>query len=594
MSPEESRPFRAAAGRARARLALARWFALLGRSALPVFAAAAALVVAARLLGARWNELPAAAALAGSWLAALALWAFLRRPPALAALALWDERAGRNEAFASAYCFERAAAPGLGEALHLARARALLGGALPGLRRDLPARFALRSLVLPIAFLALSASGLLRAEVPAEEAALEKEARRHARRSADLIEEKTGKLKGLKGLTPRELEAAEKLKASLERTAAKMREPGKAGARELIDELERRAEEAGKLAAMLEAGELKPTSSKMIDALTRHADTARLGAALKADDLEDSKLSAKDLAEKLRDEAASKETRKRIEKALEEALKAADEKDLQSKLGEKLKMAREDLAADRPGEAGDRFDELAEHFAGRQQRERARRQLERLVKMMRETGWNLSGRQLQQLKSPEYDGMLEPLPPGMTMLKEGGLPGNREALAMGRPGGMPGDMKRMGMGMLPGDAGGMPGAGRMGAMPFAGEGSGDGFGRGGLTPVPGTAGVHIRAGTGGLHAGRGTAPLGRKATKPLRATGTGVVKATPGEAGASTVRLIDPAGHRETAARSELKLATEFINAEEEALDEELLPLSRRGQVLRYFTALRRQLERRR
>jgi len=38
VSPEESRPFRAAAGRARARLALARWFALLGRSALPVFA----------------------------------------------------------------------------------------------------------------------------------------------------------------------------------------------------------------------------------------------------------------------------------------------------------------------------------------------------------------------------------------------------------------------------------------------------------------------------------------------------------------------------------------------------------------------------
>jgi hypothetical protein len=48
--------------------------------------------------------------------------------------------------------------------------------------------------------------------------------------------------------------------------------------------------------------------------------------------------------------------------------------------------------------------------------------------------------------------------------------------------------------------------------------------------------------------------------------------------------------HRETTARAAQDLAIEFIKTEEEALAEEPLPLSRRQQVLRYFTALRRQL----
>jgi hypothetical protein len=160
------------------------------------------------------------------------------------------------------------------------------------------------------------------------------------------------------------------------------------------------------------------------------------------------------------------------------------------------------------------------------------------------------------------------------------------------PGGMPGAMP----GAMPG-GGGMPGMGMGGQEGMGGFGMDGGFGAGGQTPVPGGEAVGLRmalarAGTGGSRAGHGTAPLVEKRTRFLKAAGTLKVTATPGKEGSSTVRTIDPSGHRESVIRSEKELALEFINAEEEALDEEPLPLSRREQILRYFTALRRQLER--
>jgi hypothetical protein len=56
-------------------------------------------------------------------------------------------------------------------------------------------------------------------------------------------------------------------------------------------------------------------------------------------------------------------------------------------------------------------------------------------------------------------------------------------------------------------------------------------------------------------------------------------------------RRIDAGSHGEEAARDFRQLAMRTIQDEEDALDEEPLPLSRREQVLRYFTGLRRQIE---
>jgi hypothetical protein len=111
-----------------------------------------------------------------------------------------------------------------------------------------------------------------------------------------------------------------------------------------------------------------------------------------------------------------------------------------------------------------------------------------------------------------------------------------------------------------------------------------GSGRSGAAAAP-------SAGTGGLEAGHGSAPYGNTATKPHAATSTGVVTPTPTGEGASEIRYVPGGEHTETAARSAEELAVDFIKAEEEALSEEPLPLSRRRQILRYFTALRRRIE---
>lgn len=53
----------------------------------------------------------------------------------------------------------------------------------------------------------------------------------------------------------------------------------------------------------------------------------------------------------------------------------------------------------------------------------------------------------------------------------------------------------------------------------------------------------------------------------------------------------DPQDRRESSTRSTRDIAIEFLKVQEEALASEPLPLSRREHVLRYFTALRKQLE---
>ena len=72
--------------------------------------------------------------------------------------------------------------------------------------------------------------------------------------------------------------------------------------------------------------------------------------------------------------------------------------------------------------------------------------------------------------------------------------------------------------------------------------------------------------------------------------GTGVVGAAVSGEGPSRIRNVEQAAHEEEASRKFQQMAMEFIKSEEEALDDEPLPLSRRQQVLRYFTAIRRRL----
>jgi hypothetical protein len=84
--------------------------------------------------------------------------------------------------------------------------------------------------------------------------------------------------------------------------------------------------------------------------------------------------------------------------------------------------------------------------------------------------------------------------------------------------------------------------------------------------------------------------LGAAPTTPLAANKTGVVAPAPRGEGPTQVRAVEPGQKREETRRAAAKAAVDFVRAEEEALDDEPLPVSRRQHVLRYFTALRRQL----
>ena len=61
--------------------------------------------------------------------------------------------------------------------------------------------------------------------------------------------------------------------------------------------------------------------------------------------------------------------------------------------------------------------------------------------------------------------------------------------------------------------------------------------------------------------------------------------------GDSAVRAVEGGERSEMAERERQEQVVEFIKVEEEALDEQTLPLSRKDHVLRYFTALRDRFE---
>ena len=56
------------------------------------------------------------------------------------------------------------------------------------------------------------------------------------------------------------------------------------------------------------------------------------------------------------------------------------------------------------------------------------------------------------------------------------------------------------------------------------------------------------------------------------------------------MRDVAPQGSSEATQAARREIAIEFVRAEEEALSEEVLPVTRREQIIRYFEALRRQL----
>ena len=595
-TPPKRKAFAEAAARATRRLVLADWCALIARTAVPVFAIALVLWVVLRRFGiqdhAWW-----AVALVPAWLAANALAAWSRRPAPFEALAAWDRAAGRREMFASAWFFENADATTPGAMLHLARAKVRLRDDHAQLARALPLRRSVAMWIAPLLFLAFAISGWLRLPIAAENRTLSAGTRARASKAGTDLAKQSAVLAPLKGLSDEEKKRLEQLRAALDETAKKlglMETP-----RDLLEELERRAREAEKIAEQLRADDPAALSSAFLAELERNADTADLAAALRANDLGRVAEEARNLQEKL-GKQLSLEEQKRLADELKRALEAANEADKNSRTGGKLDEAEKQLAAGDRDAAAKQFGDLAEQFDRAAQRRQAQKQLRELAQNFRAAGGQILGGQNLLRLMPDAPPGAQAL--GFAQSMQPLQPGQGSSFAMMLVPGTPPPGSQNGMLLFP-----VPGTGDdqdgqqllISADPTDPDAPADGLM---IFPIPGEGGAlagvagaipggAARGKKGGSQAGHGTAPLGADATKPRDATQTGVVAPTPGAEGPSQTRAVAAQSHREAAARSRKEIAIEFLKAEEAALAEEPLPLSRRAQVLLYFTALRQQLE---
>ena len=115
-------------------------------------------------------------------------------------------------------------------------------------------------------------------------------------------------------------------------------------------------------------------------------------------------------------------------------------------------------------------------------------------------------------------------------------------------------------------------------------------------PTPGQGASASQAGTtqagkGGNEAGSGTAEMYDDQSDTTKAGRDSEVLAQINENGDSTFRAVDGKVRNESVERTRQEIVTEYLAAEEQALDGQTLPLSRRKHVLRYFSAIRKQFE---
>ncbi len=624
---QDSLSFRTAARRVVRRLFAAHWFRLLSRSAVVIFPAAALLAACLWHLDLAQVNVWLAVALIPCWLTLTCLWAWIRRPTAESALAYWDDSTARDEMFMSAYCFESQPTVDTGERLHLNVARNYLTNGMANLSRDLPVRCAHRVWMLPLVFLGLTILSLTLSTPAQQPQRVAEPDRERAEEIAQTLAAQTKLADKEKGLDPAEEEKLKQLEESVKETVEKLRALDNETQRDVLAELEEKAHQAEQLADELDSPVEETLSSKMLEELARHADTTDFASAMQAKDLQQASDQSKELAKRLDDKDLTREVRKRIGHALDSAMDVASEEDKKGLVGKHLKQADQELKRDQPKKAADQLQRLSKQLNRAQQRELAKQQLEQLARALRNSGQQIFGRDTSEIRRLAQDAghqqgmqqlgnlqlqemgnlqlgqrmaaaqqgqegqlgqgmILTPAPPGQQNpdgLILAPIPGTGAPMA-------PGNMPIPGAGNVP-----IPGAGQSpipgsGMFPGAGQGSMMGQGQGAGAGVAAGTAMGQGAGDGGHRAGHGSATYGNTQTNPLAATGTGVVDAQVSGAGPAQVREVMRGPHREATSRSAQDLAIEFLKIEEEALAEEPLPLSRRQQVLRYFTALRRQL----
>jgi len=613
---DTSRPsqltFARVAGRVQQRLVLRKALqAMLKTWLMP--AGVLVLVAVLRLVQVAHISAGAAAVVLLVWVTGCVIWAWSRRAGAYASYARWDQAGGRDGAFANAWWFEKQPVRTAGQEMHLQRQLALLPLALPKLRQEIALPDSRWLVLLPLLCIGIvflpHGAGLARPDP-----VLTTEGRKLAAKEGQKLAEKKLDVDKMKGLTEEEKKEVQKLQQKVDETAGALQQDGAKTAREVLAELEKRARDAERLASKMGAGDASWASEQMVAEMRKHADTAELGDAVASKQAEPTGTRAQELADRMKDEKLSLETRERYADTLKEIGKQAQPEDKERTVGQHVIKADSNMSQSLPREAGGEFQALADKMKTLAQREKAREQLEKLAQQLRDSGSNIAGQGqqgMQQLAgSPGQQGQGSQSGQGMQSSQMQALQNAPQMQPMQVPGmsnspqgqGQQGQGQSQNMQMMSP----VPGSGNTQQMAIAPPGSKPASGgQNGkpmlIAPIPGTQpgqggpaailGMMPGNGQGGLQAGNGTAQMGSAPTPKTNAGQSGVVNAQRNAEGMSSVRSVEGQARPEQAARTVQATALESIAAEENALDDASLPTARREQVRRYFTELRKRFE---
>jgi len=633
----------------RSRLALVRFADGLRRThfAIGIFAL---IVVAYLRLGADWRSGDAFIVLGiiGCWLAGAWIRALLGLPENMTALLLLDRRGNWKDCFSSAWEFLQDPAPSAARTLHLEYAAARLPAAV----KALPLVFPLPSLkwvwVAPLMATLFAMSPWLRTTPDSRDLELTEGMKDAAALQAEELRREAARLRDLSALTVEQKKQIEALGIDVDAVAEKLADPNGLTTGEMLESLEGQAREAAKLAESLGLFPDGWASEALIEAMSQQPDTADLSLFIRDKAAAPAATEAMRLHALLDDGGITDETQERITRSLESIMREANDNDRSRPVGERFGNASLKMSSAQPKPAAREFEELSRFFRDAAGREEAVQKLKRLAEVLREAGSEISGSELAKMEPIAATAGTGPNPsdglrsldaegpgdnsrglaaPGIT--PEGGEESREIPLAAAPPtgaldsqkvpvpGAAPGEGAEGGMGSeadkgeqafsapVPGEP---PADGKSGSALGMSNQSQKGEGEGGMlsAPVPGMdpgqsapgaglslgAGASAQSGKGGDQAGTGSAEMTEEtAAEALKATGDSRVAARAGAEGESVLKSIEGEARTEKAARTRREIATDFIAVEEQALDDQALPLSRRQHVLRYFSAIRRQFE---
>jgi len=599
------------------RVALRRGLAWLAGS-LWWAAAAVALLTALALTSGRSSLAIGVWGILALWILAAVIHAQFRRPGLYSVLSLWDQQTGRREAFASAWWFEQQAELTETQRAHIEAQRALLPEAQKKIARDLPLQ-PHRWLWLPPV---LALAGLFISSVvhPADNPlTLDEKMGETAKREGEKLARTEWEKKKLDGLTENEQSDLEKLKQSLKQTAEDLEKAGGKDARDVMADLEKRAREAEKLAERLAADKEMWASDKMIQSLREHADTADLGDAVAAKNSTQTAKAAESLASQLQSPQLTQDTRDRLNETLKDNERNAEKEDRARTVGQHVLGAASEMQKTQPAQAGAEFQKLAEKMREQARREQAQKELEKLAQQLRDAGSNITGQNqagsMQQMaqagqesqqaqqqqpgQTPQVgqsqpqqqgaQGQQQLQPPGLGQMGQ-----QQQQMMQQNPVPGTGQPQQMMMAQQPGQQGQGKDGQPMLFAPIPGQKPGekpDSFMLGPPGDKPGDGPPILLSMPGGKDPGVGKADLNADPTAQQKTGNQSVVAAQQNNEGSSSVRAVEGGARKEDASRSASEIATQTIAAEEEALDEAALPPSRREQVRRYFTELRKRFE---